>query len=547
MTQKTFANLSLAEQRRTNAGDRLFLVAAGLVYLLLSVLIVVVVERDWVANIDVQTFLTAARSFGDGGAWFDLYAVSRATSPWPYAYPPLFALVLAPFVAASDALFGVSNDGLAPLIAMRLPLWLIDIAVGVLLYHIVKKQTGVSWLGRLGAALWWFSPVLFYHTAIQAHLESLWLLPTLLAYALIQDGKRDWRIMVLFGLAVAVKQTALLFAVPFGFQLLAERRWRSVVTFPVVVVGIFGLIALPFFLYSDDFRYMITEYVAQMPVQIQSWQVWTLAAESYRTNQVTTTFPTVRYVLYLTFGASVMLSLLALWRGKGWYTIGFILALGFFLTSHKAIGYHYPILLLWLIVYGLTARQYAFMPFALTWITWVTVSPYYADWANPDLLPWYAGMGTLNSVYFLYLLVIAFRTDDDTEPELQPGDLGGATTLVRWSTLLTVGFVLACAANPIRYVIQDQVPDALPWYQFGVLGILLLVVLSLTYWLTRSLAVWIAAQLAIPEAELRPMIWQRAHTGVLLSMGFLFFTWFTMNAEITRVIERGIWKAWGLD
>ncbi len=554
--QKAIRTLPATEERRARTAGRTFFLSASMVYVLVSVGLMAALEREWVANIDVQTFLTAARTFWDGGSPFDLYAVSRATSPWPFAYPPLFAMVIAPFVALADALFGLSNEALPALIAMRIPLWIADIAIAVVMCHVVQKQTATVWLGWVAALLWLFSPILFYHTTIQAHVETLWLLPVLLAYKHITAGRRDWRVMVLFGLAIAVKQTAVLFALPFGLLLLAERQWRGVLLFPLILVAMFGAVSLPFFLYSDDYRYMITEFVAQMPVQVQSWQVWSLAFEDYRLDQVRTTFPTVHYVLYITVGITLVLSIIGLVQRRSWYTLGLMVALGFFLTAHKAIGYHYPILLLWLILYGFTERQYPVLTFALGWTTWVLVSPYYANWVDPAHLGVYALLGTLNSLYYLYLLINLVRTPNDAElpttrtsasTAIPKNHISGATHLLLWGSLSFWGFVLAGAANPIRYVIQDQIPDSEPLIQLGALIILLLVLLWLTLLLTRPLAAWLTVTLKLPNAEMRPIRWRRSHTGVWLAFGVLFFTWFTMNAEVTRVFERGLWIAWGLD
>lgn len=553
---KAIQTLPTTQDRRARAAERTFVLGAGLVYGLVSLALMATLRREWVANIDVQTFLTATRSFWDGGSWFDLYQVSRDSSPWPFAYPPLFALLIAPFVALADLLFGVSNEGLPVLIAMRIPLWLIDIGIAALISRIVRRQTRVDWLGRVGALLWLFSPILFYHTTIQAHPETLWLLPVLLAYHWIQEGRRDWQVMALLGLALAAKQTALLFVLPFGFLLLAERRWRELLLFPLITVGFFGAVSLPFFLHSDDYRYMIMEFVGEMAVQVQSWQVWTLALDGYRLDQVRTTFPTVEYVLYLTLGVTTLLTIIGLVQRRSWYTLGFMIALGFFLTTHKAIGYHYPLLLLWLILYGLTERQYAAITFALGWTTWVLISPYYANWVNPDHLAGYALLGTLNSIYYLYLLINLLRSPNDGDlPEsratsaaaLPKNHIHGATQLLLWGSLYFWGFVVAGLANPIRYVIQDQIPDSLPLQQLGALIILLLVLLWLSSFLTRPLAAWLTVKLRLPNAEMRPIRWSRAHTGVWLAFGILFFTWFTMNAEVTRLFERGLWVAWGLD
>jgi len=553
-TEKAIRTLPATEQRRIRIAETTFLMGAGVVYLLVSLGLMVALRREWLANIDVQTFLTAARSFWDGGSPFDLYQVSRESSPWPFAYPPLFAMVIAPFVAVADWLFGVSNEALPALIAMRIPLWAADIAMAALISRVVQRQTKVAWLGRVGALVWLFSPILFYHTTIQAHVEILWLLPVVLAYDGITQGRRDWRAMVLFGVAIAVKQTAVLFALPFGLLLLAERRWREVLLFPLLLVAIFGALSLPFFLHSDDYRYMITEFVADMPVQVQSWQVWTLAFESYRLDQVRTTFPTVQYVLYLTMGVTFLLSVIGLVQRRSWYTLGMMIALGFFLTAHKAIGYHYPILLLWLILYGFTERQYPAITFALGWTTWVVLSPYYANWVNPAHLGSYALLGTLNSIYYLYFLINVLRSPSESSISNTPSTtalpknhIHGATHLLMWGSLSFWGFVLAGSANPIRYVIQDQIPDSEPLLQLGALIILLLVLLWLTLLLTRPVATWLTVKLKLPNAEMRPIRWHRTHTGVWLAFGVLFFTWFTMNAEVTRLFERGLWVAWGLE
>lgn len=551
-SEKAIRTLPATEQRRARAAESAFLLGAGLFYLLVSLGLMVALRREWVANIDVQTFLTAARSFTDGGSPFDLYQVSRASSPWPFAYPPLFALLIAPFVVVADGLFGSSSEALPALIAMRIPLWIADIVMAATISRIIQRQTQVEWLGRVGALLWLFSPILFYHTTIQAHVETLWLLPVLLAYDGIMQGRRDWRVMVWFGVAIAVKQTAVLFALPFGLLLLAERRWRGVLLFPLLLVVIFGAVSLPFLLHSDDYRYMITNFVAEMPVQVQSWQVWALAFESYRLDQVRTTFPTVEYVLYITLGITTLLSVVALVQGRSWYTIGLLIALGFFLTAHKAIGYHYPILLLWFILYGLTEREYPAVTFALGWTTWVLLSPYYANWVNPAHLAGYALLGTLNSIYYLYFLINILRAPAEASnaagsSTLPKNHIHGATHLLLWGSLYFWGFVLAAFANPIRYVIQDRIPDSEPLLQLGALIILLLVLLWLTLSLTRPLAAWLTVKLKLPNAEMRPIRWQRAHSWVWLSFGVLFFTWFTMNAEVTRLFERGLWVAWGLD
>ena len=93
-------------ERQDGLGEPFFLLRLGALYALLSLLLVVVLDPFWSANWDAQTFLEAARSFWDGGSLFDLYEKSRAFTPWPYAYPPTYAIVLAPFVWVADLATG---------------------------------------------------------------------------------------------------------------------------------------------------------------------------------------------------------------------------------------------------------------------------------------------------------------------------------------------------------------------------------------------------------------------------------------------------------
>ena len=139
----------------------------------------------------------------------------------------MYALVLAPFVWVADWFTGGPANGWGQLIGMRLPLLMADVGIAILLHRILRRATGERWIGRLGAALWLFNPILFYHTAVQAHLESLWLWPTLAAYAWLQERNQRggskgsdgsallWWPIFLFVLAMTVKQSTLLYAVPF--------------------------------------------------------------------------------------------------------------------------------------------------------------------------------------------------------------------------------------------------------------------------------------------------------------------------------------------
>lgn len=527
-------------EREERLADHPFLGRLGLFYIALSLLIVFALDRYWSANWDVEIFLHAARTFWDGGSPFDLYQKSRAQWPWPYPYPPLYAMLLAPLVWLADAMTEGAASAWPQLVTARLPVLLADVAIAALLHRTLQRATGERWLARLGAALWLFNPILFYQTAVQAHQESVWLLPTLAAYAWVQERRlaRAWWPMLLLALAITLKQSAVIYAVPFGLLLLWERRWREVALFGGIFAALFGALSLPFHLYSPDFAYMVFEDVRQMPVQVQSWQVWTLALPGFLLEQTRTTFPTVRYAALLTVGASALLGWWALRKGRSWYAIGLLVTLAFVLMSQKVMAYHYPMLLPWLVAWGLRTRRFGTVSATLVWTAWVLVSPYFAPWADARHLPFYAALGTLNSLFYGWLLWQVLRGDERVEQVTQPEQARAAGALVRWMVLVALAFVLAILARPLQNFLPNSLP-AMAALLVALLVATLLGVAPLAGWVAHALAM---ADLGKGEARLRVV-----HLLAAVVLVPLFFTWFTMTAEVTMVIEKGVTEAWGLE
>ncbi|MBI4670316.1 MAG: hypothetical protein HY741_01435, partial [Chloroflexi bacterium] len=147
----------------------------ALLYFLLVVTTVLALHAYFSQTWDVVTFVNAGKS-ALSSDWAGLYAQSRADRYWPYAYPPLHAFVVAPFVAAA---------GTAPeWLMVRVPPLLFDVALGVLLYIIVAHKTRAQNLARLVMLVWLFNPVTWYDTAVQGHFEAEWLFFVVLAYYL---------------------------------------------------------------------------------------------------------------------------------------------------------------------------------------------------------------------------------------------------------------------------------------------------------------------------------------------------------------------------
>lgn len=540
--------MRLKEVARTcpvTAEERRFLVRVSALYAVLVVLVLFTVDRFWSANWDVEAFLGAARSFYDGGSFLDLYEKGRQQFYWPYVYPPLYAMTLAPFVWMADRPF---MPEWAPLVAVRVPVVAADVGMAWLLYAIVAHTTTRRSLARLASLGWLFTPIIFYQTAIQAHHESVWLLPTVWAFWLMgQRGtKAAGRAALLLAIGVAMKQTAVLYTVPFGLYLLRHRRWRELMTSALLFLLIVGGLMLPFHLYSDDFLALVVDEVRTMPVQTQSWVVWLLALEGYRVEQTRSTFPLIQHATFVTIGGALLVSFLwwhlrqkELHRAATpqenvtlWFAAGLLVTLVFFLTSQKVMAYYYLMLVPWLLTTWLSNGRVRLVTVVLLWTSWIVVSPYYAPWADPARLPLYASLGSLNSLFFLGLMVMTFRMRPGEEGR-DEGAVGAATG---WLLLLTLGFVLSALAHPLSNVVEEGGPTR----QALILGLLVLVLISTLggyALLRRHVGRWLGVELPAPRA---------GHVAVTLWFTPLFFTWFTMTREITFIIEKGVWEAWRL-
>ena len=85
--------------------------------------------------------------------------------------------------------------------------------------------------------------------------------------------------------------------------------------------------------------------------------------------------------------------------------LGLLTVLLFFLTSKKVMGYHYAMLVPFLLLYALPQRRFDLIAIGHAGASWIMVSPYYAPWARPEHLPLYAAIGTPNTLLWLWLFV----------------------------------------------------------------------------------------------------------------------------------------------
>jgi hypothetical protein len=536
------------EQAKTGTSNRaasssraLFFTASALIYIVAIGLATLTLNPYFSQTWDVSTFIHAGLRFLDGGLPFDLYAQSRAAQNWPYAYPPLHALVVA------MALFlGSLVRGLPDFLWARAPVMLADLGVAFMLYHIVEKESADELIARLAALLWLFNPVTFYDTAVQGHFESEWLLFILIAYVILNSSRNVTAASIALAVAFLFKQTAIMFAMPMWMFLLTnvkggnspfQKRIANLLLSLAIFGIVVGAVCLPFLLYSDDFAFMNLTYVENVPVQTQSWIVGLLGLTRASPNAMTSDFILLRYQTIVTLLATAAITLLAARRGWNLYLTATLIALAFFLTSKKVMGYYYVMLFPFLLAYILPRRRFNLALITVVATTWIALSPYYAAWGDPAHWWIYAVLGTLNSVLFAGMAIWLARhskTDDHGTPGVVEGN-------PRLTLFVTLG-LFACAffaallqpfatnsASPIRAPIIAPGMELNALSAFGALLILVSLSLAMIKRLTHDVV-----------GRVPGYAW-----GIVLLFAPLFFSVYYLTKESTAIFEIAL-KALGV-
>ncbi|HYO48690.1 MAG TPA: hypothetical protein VEW94_02465 [Chloroflexia bacterium] len=229
---------------------------------------------------DALVFVQSTRRVVDGS--FDLYGIVRTPFIAPplgttYPYSSLLVIVLAPFVALTDA-FQLGNIWAMKVIA--LPLLVFDVLAMQQMRRLAREwrpQVDERYL-FLGVALSLFLTSFLWVTALKSHAEGMVLLFLLLTLRLLP--RNVLLAGVCAGLALAAKHmTALLGLIPIGLVLLfggraAERetstpaRLKDTLTWGASALGVFALFVLPPVLRNPDAAYyaLVTQTARIVPL-----------------------------------------------------------------------------------------------------------------------------------------------------------------------------------------------------------------------------------------------------------------------------------------
>ncbi|MDE3087955.1 MAG: hypothetical protein KGJ80_01030 [Chloroflexota bacterium] len=545
-----------------------FFTASVLLYASTIIIATLTLNAYFAQTWDVTTFIHAARRFTEGGNPFDLYAQSHAAETWPYAYPPLHAFVIAIALLVGDTLHVLPDYVWA-----RVPVILADIGVGLLLYRIVQRKSRDELLARIALLVWLFNPVTFYDTAVQGHFESEWLLCVLLAYAWYEESHSSVLPSIALAVAVLFKQVAILFAIPVWMAMLkAEGRRvkdeafhpakRSLILHPLariafsvtLFVAVVGLVCLPYLLYSNDFLYMNLTYVENVPVQTQSWIVALLGVTRASRDAFTSDFILLRCQTFVTLFAAAAIAFFAARRGLSLYLAGTLIALAFFLTSKKVMGYYNVILFPFAFAEMLPRKRFDLALITILATAWIALSPYYADWGNPNHWWIYALLGALNSALFVWMFlqclslrgaIFATKQSPQTDSEIASQK---SLAMTRPTIFITLGLFAGAAfaaflqplaqnaSSPIRAPIIAPGMEGSALAAFGALVALVVIALALM----SRFVVGVVAPGQRAQAHTTIVAW-----AIVLVFAPLFFSAYYLTKESTAIFEIAL-KALGV-
>lgn len=230
--------------------------------------------RWWAAPIsagpDIAQFWAFAQVFHTHG--IDFYRYAEATADifpfklWGYVYPPFWLLVLgiclcfAPGAFASDTAVDVAWR-----VAMKTPVIMADLAIGCLIFWAVPGSKARK---LLFAVLWLFHPTAWYQSAVFGQFDAV--AAVFVVAALIMLVKqREWIAFVMAGLAITVKQHALIPVAGMIAAVVHTYRRTEFVQRCILLAAPLVILSIPFLLTGNLLEYAKSVF---LPAQAAGYQ-----------------------------------------------------------------------------------------------------------------------------------------------------------------------------------------------------------------------------------------------------------------------------------
>lgn len=162
-------------------------------------------------------------------------------------YPPFFLYEYAGVGHLFHALFPSYPDGLALLIAIKLPVFLANALLTWLLWSTVRRASGDERAAHWAALAYWLNPATMFGAEMLGYVDPLLTLPAIAGLTLAWSGRRSWA-GVLVGIAVCTKPQAVLVGPAFALLLWQTAGLAGLVQSGLTFVATVAAIILPFVL-----------------------------------------------------------------------------------------------------------------------------------------------------------------------------------------------------------------------------------------------------------------------------------------------------------
>ncbi|UQZ34754.1 phospholipid carrier-dependent glycosyltransferase [Paenibacillus sp. PK3_47] len=176
-------------------------------------------------------------------------------------YPPGYLYILY-LLSSIKGLFGFAHGSGAEMLLFKLPAILSDLVLGYLIYRIGRKKLGAG--PAIGLMLLFlFNPAVLMDSAAWGQADSFFVMFLLLSIAGAVD-KAFVRAAVFFALATLVKPQALIFTPVLLFAFYHHRAWKQLAVGALYGLGIFLLLAAPYFWNNGGLMGLIDLYKATL-------------------------------------------------------------------------------------------------------------------------------------------------------------------------------------------------------------------------------------------------------------------------------------------
>ncbi|ASA25569.1 phospholipid carrier-dependent glycosyltransferase [Paenibacillus donghaensis] len=176
-------------------------------------------------------------------------------------YPPGYLYILY-MLGLVRGVFGFAQGSGGESLLFKLPAILSDLVLGYLIYQFGRKKLGQGIAFGL-MLLFLFNPAVLINSSAWGQADSFFLIFLLLAIKGAAD-KTLVRAAIFFALATLIKPQALIFTPVLLFAFYHQRAWKQLAVGALYGLGIFGVLAAPFFWNNGGFAGVINLYKATL-------------------------------------------------------------------------------------------------------------------------------------------------------------------------------------------------------------------------------------------------------------------------------------------